>query len=144
MFTVWSEEHLTRTSSIKNKRKPFLPSDDSSARDSSRHILTSEIDCERWRDKIGLGVCNALRGCGINGCNPAVNRLQFRQTVDFTDAISKGGKKDIKAGVALGEANQMAFLKWLCALTKEYIELLVSHATLIGLTEFDIQSLRNV
>ena len=104
----------------------------------------SEIDCERWRDKIGLGVCNALRGCGINGCSPAVNRLQFRQTVDFTDAISKGGKKDIKAGVALGEANQMAFLKWLCALTKEYIELLVSHATLIGLTEFDIQSLRNV
>ena len=64
--------------------------------------------------------------------------------MDLTDAISKGGKKDAKAGVALGRANQLAFLKWLCARTKEDIELLTSDAVLIGLSEFEIESLRNV
>ena len=104
----------------------------------------SEIECERWRDRIGLRVCNALRGCGIHSCRPAVERGRFRKTVDFTDAISKGGKKDVRAGIALGEANQVAFLKWLCTLTKEHIDLLLPHATLIGLTEFDIESLRDI
>jgi hypothetical protein len=104
----------------------------------------SEIKWERLRDKIGLGVCNALRGCRIHSCRPPVNRLRLRKTVDLTDAISKGGKKDTKAGVALGSANQLAFLKWLCARTKGDIELLTSDAALIGLSEFEIESLRNV
>jgi hypothetical protein len=104
----------------------------------------NEIDCERLRDKIGLRVCNALRGCSIRSCRPAVERSRFRRTVDFTDAISKGGRKDVKAGVSPSGANQIAFLKWLCALTKEHVDLLISHAALIGLTEFDIESLRNI
>jgi hypothetical protein len=102
----------------------------------------NEIECERLRDKIGLGVCNALRGCSIHTCPPAVMRSRFRDTVDFTDVISKGGKKDVRRGIALGDANQMAFLKWLFALTKEHLDLLVLHASQLGLTQYDTESLK--
>jgi hypothetical protein len=104
----------------------------------------NEIECERLRDRVGLGVCNALRGCSIYNCPPAVMRSRFRGTIDFTDAISKGGKKDARRKVALGNANQIAFLKWLFELTKQHAELLISHAALLGLTEFDIGSLKGV
>jgi hypothetical protein len=103
-----------------------------------------EIECERMRDKIGFRVCNALKGCNIRSCRPAVERSRFRQTVNFEDAISKGGKKDRKAGVSLGQANQIAFFEWLCTLTKEWVDALLRDAALIGLSGFDIDSFRNI
>jgi hypothetical protein len=60
----------------------------------------------RIRDRIGLRVCDALQGCNFHACRPAVERSKFRQTVNFMDAISKGGKRDHDAGLELSEAKQ--------------------------------------
>lgn len=103
-----------------------------------------EIECERMRDKIGFRVCNALTGCTIHRCQPALERSRFRKTINLRDAISKGGKKDRKAGIDLGQANQIAFFEWLCTLTRKGVEALLQHAALIGLTELEIGSLRNI
>lgn len=104
----------------------------------------NEIECERLRGRIGSGVCNALRGCSVHNCRPAVMRSRFRSTVDFKNTISKGGKKDAKRGVALGNANQIAFLKWLFALKKQHVDLLIPHSALLGLTEFDVERLKDI
>lgn len=103
-----------------------------------------EIQCERIRGRIGLRVCDALQGCTFHSCRPAVERSKFRQTVNFMDAISKGGKKDCAAGLELSEANQIPFFEWLCNLEKEHIDALIRHGALIDLTAFEIESLRNV
>ncbi len=104
----------------------------------------TEIQFERARGQIQLGMCNALTGCTIHRCLPALERSRFRQTVNLTDILSKGGKKDRKAGVVLGEANQIAFFQWLCTLRKEQVAELIRHAAMIGLTAFEIESLRNI
>jgi hypothetical protein len=103
-----------------------------------------EIDCERMRDAPKLGICNALRGCNIHTCAPAISRGKFRQTVDITDWMSKGGKKDIRRGTRLGAANQLAFLVWLRDLNTEQVGVLLSHRRLLGLTDFDIASFEDL
>ena len=104
----------------------------------------SEIRFERMRGQGRIREFNALQGCQIRECQPALERSRFRQTVDLTDAISKGGKKDRKVGVELGTANQLAFLEGLCRLRRQDIDVFIQHGAQIGLTEFDIDSLRNV
>jgi hypothetical protein len=88
--------------------------------------------------------CNALSGCTIKPCSSAIERSKFRQTIDFAEMISKGGKKDRKAGKQLGSASQIAFFSWLNGLSEEQVKVLLSHAALLGLTDFEIQSLRNL
>ena len=80
----------------------------------------------------------------LHKCEPAINRSRFCRTSDFLDFFSKGGKKDRHLGLARGEANQIAFLEWLCALDKRCVDSLIAHATLIGLGQFEIDSLRNL
>jgi len=104
----------------------------------------SEIRVERMRGRARIQEFNALRGCQIHECGPALERTRFRQTANLADYICKGGKKDRRAGVKLGTANQIAFLEWLCSLRKEHIDVLIHHAAQIGLTEFEVESLRNV
>jgi hypothetical protein len=103
-----------------------------------------EIQCERWRGTPTIQECNALRGCDIRSCDPAIQRSKFRQSVDLTDVFSKGGKKDIKKGVELGQANQIVFFEWLCTLGNREIDLLISHATPLRLTPFEIDSFRDI
>lgn len=74
-----------------------------------------EIDFERFRGTVGIQEFNALRGCQIHKCVPALDRSRFRKTANFTGFIAKGGKKDQSAGLAGGEETQIAFLEWLCA-----------------------------
>ncbi len=60
--------------------------------------------------------------------------------------ISKGGKKDRRRGFRTGSgtATQIAFLDFLCRLKKDHIELLIQNAPQIRLTEFEVESLRNL
>jgi len=104
----------------------------------------SEIRSERMRGKAKIQEFNALKGCQIHECCPALERSRFRPTANFTDYISKGGKKDRKAGVELGGANQIAFLEWLCSLRKKHIDILIQDAAQIHLTEFEVETLRRI
>ena len=104
----------------------------------------SEIHFERMRGRINILVCNALRDCNIQECRPPLDRSKFRQTAGFMDFVSKGGKNDRKAGIKLGVANQIAFFEWLCSLGKKHIDVLVQNAAQIGLTEFEVESLRGI
>jgi hypothetical protein len=103
-----------------------------------------EILFEKMRGKGRFPVCDALKGCDIEGCPPALDRFKFVKTLNFREMISKGGRKDRKAGVEVGTATQIAFLKWLCSLRKEGISALIEHAAQIGLDEFEAESLRNI
>jgi hypothetical protein len=103
-----------------------------------------EILFERMRGKGRFPVCDALKGCNIQECPPALDRSKFSQTMDFRELISKGGKKDRKAGVELGTATQIAFLEFLCGLRKKHVHVLTQHAAQIGLTEFEVESLKKV
>jgi hypothetical protein len=64
-----------------------------------------EIQFERARGGFGSHDCYALKGCTINYCPTALDRPKFRMTINFADYMSKGGKKDRKAGIEVGEAN---------------------------------------
>jgi hypothetical protein len=100
-----------------------------------------EVDCERIRGTPKLGICNALSGCSIRRCQPAINRGKFRQTFNFSEWASKGGKKDRKKGTAtLGPANQLPFLTWLYGLDKKDIAVLLTHAQRLKLSDFDMAS----
>ena len=103
-----------------------------------------EILCERMRDRIRVPVCDALQGCTIHMCEPPIIRSRFRQTINFRDAISKGGKKDKSAGVTLGSANQIACFEWLCDLTEREIDTLLRLAPKLGLTDFEMESFKNI
>jgi hypothetical protein len=102
-----------------------------------------EVECEVWRGNPELSDCNALQGCNIKTCLPALPRSKLFQTIEFQDAISKGGKKDCEAGIALSPMSQIAFFKWLIALSDDEISLLISEASRVRLSKFDVESLRN-
>ena len=83
-----------------------------------------EILFERVRGRARTRVFDALQGCNIQQCHPALQRSRFMQT-NFRDTVSKGGKKDRKAGREPGKINQIAFLEWLCSLRKKDIDILI-------------------
>lgn len=103
-----------------------------------------EIRIERNRGYSDLPVCNALWNCRIALCSSPLERSKFRMTRNITDWFAKGGKKDRRAGVELGSANQLAFLSWLCSLTKDQVEAILSHARLLKLSQFEMESLRDI
>jgi hypothetical protein len=103
-----------------------------------------EMQCERFRGTSTIQEFNALRNCEIRICAPAIQRSKFRQSIDLTDVFSKGGKKDVKKGVELGQANQIAFFEWLCTLGSREIDLVISNAALPRLTSFEIDSFRDI
>jgi len=104
----------------------------------------NEILFERWRGKGGFPVVNALKDCHLEPCRPALDRLKFRQTGNFMETISKGGKKDRRSDVESGTATQVAFLEWLCTLGKAHVNVLIQHAAQLRLAEFEIESLRKI
>jgi hypothetical protein len=103
-----------------------------------------EIECEGFRGTSTTKEFNALRDCRIQKCDPAIQRSKFRQSVDLTDVFSKGGKKDIKKGIPLGQANQISFFKWLLSLRQSDVELIVSNSVPIRLSRFEIESFRDL
>ena len=104
----------------------------------------NEIEFERSRGRMPVQEFNALQGCAIGKCDPALERSRFRRTIHFIEYCSKGGKKDRREGVPLGSASQIAFLEWLCTLDKRHANALIEQASVIGLSPFEIDSLRNL
>lgn len=105
---------------------------------------SKEIECERLRHRPLIREGNVLNGCEIRKCPPPIDRSKFVQTANFIDYFAKGGKKDLKAGVPLGQANQISFMKFLCSLTEEATRVLLWREHLLGLSTFEIESLRNL
>lgn len=103
-----------------------------------------EIRFERMRGRAPIQQFNALQNCQIHRCSTPVERSRFRQTIDFMETISKGGKKDRRAGVGLGMANQIPFFEWLCSLGDEEVKRIIEHAGLIGLPAFEVESLKDI
>jgi len=103
----------------------------------------SDIDIEKLRGRPVVQEFNALHGCVLHKCEPPIERSRFRRTSDFTDFFAKGGKKDRDLGHA-GQANQIAFFEWLCTLDKGCVDVIIENASLIGLNQFEVESLRNL
>ncbi|MBZ5667359.1 MAG: hypothetical protein LAO30_22500, partial [Acidobacteriia bacterium] len=99
-----------------------------------------EIRCERLRGTPSNQAWNALRCCDVRNCSPAIRRSIFSRSIYLDDVFAKGGKDDIKRGVELRGANQITFFKRLSTWTIPEIDLLVSHAPLLQLTQFEIDS----
>ena len=104
----------------------------------------SEIDCEGARAGTRVQEFNALLGCAIDACPPALERSRFRMTTNLRDWFAKGGKEDRKRGAQLGWANQIAFFEWLCRLDEKAVPLLIQHASEIRLTDFEIENFKNI
>lgn len=103
----------------------------------------SEINVEHLRGRPLVQEFNALHGCALHKCEPAIGRSRFRRTSDFMDFFAKGGKKDRDLGLD-GQANQIAFFEWLCTLDRGCVDVIIEHASLIGLNQFEVESLRNL
>ena len=106
-----------------------------------------EIQYEVARSYRDAPICDALHGCQIETCLPAVERTCFRGG-NFLDVLMKGGKKDRKLGVRLSALNQIPCFEWLCSLEEQQIQHIRSlRPQLIkfrGITAFDLESLRNI
>jgi hypothetical protein len=94
-----------------------------------------------WRI-IGEREFDALEGCEINNCPPALERSRFRSG-DFFALTRKGGKKDRRRGLKTS-LSQIDFMEWLCTLDDGHISAIFECRTILGLTEFEIESLRNL
>lgn len=114
-------------------------------REKSLIVYTSrELQVEAFRRTPKIQVFNALRNCEILNCPPPLERSKFRQTIDFNEYLSKGGKKSLKNNEHIGDANQIPFLKWLQNLNDSSVELLIDSAQTLRLTRFEVESLRNI
>jgi len=103
-----------------------------------------EISFEGWRDTEKIHEFNALQGCNIDRCKSAIERSKFRSSVNLRDTISKGGKKDRQAKIPQGITNQIAFFDWLAKLDPSHVDLIIQSAPKIGLTDFEIDSLKRI
>lgn len=102
-----------------------------------------EVMVELWRGRNTPWV-SALTKCDIFTCEPALHRSKFRSTTNFREAVRKGGKKDREKGIAPSNQTQLAFLSWLHGLKPRAVEMLILHATEIGLTSFEVESLQRI
>jgi hypothetical protein len=105
---------------------------------------STEIEFERFRGSAEIQEFNALRGCKVQKCEPPLERSRFRTTANFVGFMAKGGKKDRASGHPGGPETQIAFLEWLCTLDKASVKVLIQHASIIGLSQFEIESLERL
>jgi hypothetical protein len=101
-----------------------------------------EIWCERMRYRPTLTSGNALRGCEIVTCNAPLDRTKFMSTRNSSAYLARGGKKDRKAKRT--GTSQISFLKFLCRLDQKNVDTLISNAENFRLSEFEVESLRNI
>lgn len=103
-----------------------------------------ELLCEHGRGRARIQEFNALRGCKIKQCDPALERSRFSKTNNLLDGMAKGGKKDRKKGIKSGGATQLGFFKWLSHLSMGRVAAVISIAAKLGLSEFEVESLRHI
>ena len=100
---------------------------------------SSEIQKELMRGRLSDPILNALRNCEFKSCESPIERSKFRSTIDLSEFLAKGGKKDRKKGY--GQFTQIAFMRWLNELTLQERETIRSHGEQIGLTSFEMDSI---
>lgn len=86
---------------------------------------------------------NALSGCELNGCEPAIDRTKLFQTISGDDE-DKGGKKDKVAGKIDDGFSQISAFTEIKNYTPPMVEALIKNADLIDLTPFEVGSLRDL
>ena len=101
-----------------------------------------ELMYESFNRTIGERAFDALAGCARSDCPPALMRSRFRGGDGFEFA-RKGGKKDRKRGLATA-LSQISFMEWLCSLDERHVTAILECKAVLGLTEFEIESLRNL
>jgi len=101
-----------------------------------------ELMFESFNRVIGETAFDAFAGCARSDCPPALMRSRFRGGDGFAFA-RKGGKKDRKRGLDTG-LSQIDFMEWLCTLDDRHIAAILECNAILGLTEFEIGSLRNL
>lgn len=104
----------------------------------------NELRFESFRRSTPIKAFNALSGCAISNCAAPIERSKFRQTVDFSEYVSKGGKKDKRRNGGMSDFNQISFLEWLVSLDEQAVRSILTHAKEINLTEFEVESLRQL
>jgi len=102
-----------------------------------------ELFFERCRSTSGK-VVNALKGFEATTCEPALRRTKFRNSINFSEIASKGGKKDQRAGDDPSNFTQISFMKWLISLSETEVRMCLDQAKAIGLTEFESESFRQL
>lgn len=102
----------------------------------------SEFRCESMEQFIGDPMLDALAECDIHTCPPAIERSRFQQG-DYFEFARKGGKKDRKRGIE-SSLSQIAFMQMLCELTVGFPAQLMAFKDVLGLTDFEIESLKNL
>lgn len=107
-----------------------------------RAFTYSELDCEKLKQFMGDNMLDALAECRIETCLPAIERSRFLQG-DYFEFARKGGKKDRKRGLDT-HLSQIAFLEMLCDLKDGFLSQWMPIKGLLGLTDFEIESLTNV
>ncbi|HEX4583164.1 MAG TPA: hypothetical protein VH139_13980 [Acidobacteriaceae bacterium] len=100
----------------------------------------SELSCERFAQTIGLPDFDALARCEIKNCEPAIERSRFFSG-EFPAYVRKGGKEDRKRGHGDNPISQISFMEWLCSLDTKALSVLINQRALLGLTQFDVESL---
>jgi hypothetical protein len=101
-----------------------------------------ELMYESFNRIIGMSEFDALAGCAMVDCPPALMRSRFRSG-DLFEFVMKGGKKDRKRGLDT-RLSQIDFMEWLCTLDERHVSAIVECRTILGLTEFEMDSLRNL
>lgn len=104
----------------------------------------SELQLEAIRRSPTVKAFNSLDGCHISRCPAPIERSRFRQTVNFIESISKGGKKDKKKGANVGHFNQTPFFEWLYRLDDCAVQDVLMHRKEIGLTDFEVESFHQI
>jgi hypothetical protein len=103
----------------------------------------NELLFEGWNRVMGVVAYDALAGCEVKHCVAPLERSRFFQTSQIFEYVSKGGKKDRKAGKNTS-MSQTQFVEWLLGLTNEIILKLISLKVTLNITDFEIESLGNV
>ncbi len=102
----------------------------------------NELRCEKVWQFIGEPAFDAMAGCAIQSCPPAVERSRFYQGHYLTYA-RKGGKKDRKSGVRT-TIGQIQFMQMLCNLKEDFLPQWMPFVKTLGLTAFEIESMVNL
>jgi hypothetical protein len=104
----------------------------------------SELKAEALRRSATVKAFNSLAGCQISSCPSPIEQGKFRQTAKLTESLAKGGKKDKKQNMNVGDFNQIPYLEWLIHLDEHGIQFILLHHKEIGLTEFEVESFRQL
>lgn len=104
----------------------------------------SELKFELFRRAAPVREFYALDGCHISTCPAPIERSKFRKTGDLGEFVSKGGKKDRKRNVDVGDFNQIPFFEWLLRLDGQGVSSIMQHAQAIALTDFEMESFQQL